>query len=112
MGRPVAARLVGQDTRRILLMWKSATTGLVLLAVGAAKFAEHTSRTPSLEDYLAFRCAPGASALDAGTASHMMASNLHCWGCPVLAIGAGLVAFAAFSAVRSSPRRATSAIRP
>ncbi len=92
-------------------MWKSATTGLVLLGAGAAKFTEHANRAPALEDYLAFRCGPGASALDAGTASHTLLSNLHCWGCPVMAIGAGLVAFAIFKAVRPSPRRGPSAIR-
>jgi len=92
-------------------MWKSATTGLVLLAAGGAKFAEHASRAPTLDDYLAFRCGRGASALDAGTASHMMLSDLHCWGCPAMAIGAGLVAFAAVRAVRPSPRRATSPLR-
>ena len=90
-------------------MWKSATTGLVLLGAGAAKFAEHANRAPTLEDYLAFRYGPGATAL--GTASHTLLSNLHCWGCPVMAIGAGLVAFATFKAVRRSPRRAPSAIR-
>ncbi len=92
-------------------MWKSATTGLVLLVTGAAKFADHANRAPTLEDYLAFRCGPGASALGAGPASHTLLSNLHCWGCPVMAIGAGLMAFAVVRALRPSRRGVRSAIR-
>jgi hypothetical protein len=92
-------------------MWKSTMTGLVLLVTGADKFAEHASRAPSFEDYLAVRCGPGATAFSAGTASHALLSNLHCWGCPVMAIGAGLLAFAAVKAIRPSPRQTRSAMR-
>ena len=111
MGVPVAAGLVGQDTRRSLRMWKSATTGLALLAIGSAKLADHANRALTLEDYLAFRCGPDASPLGASTASHTLLSNLHCWGCPVMAIGAGLVAFAAVRAFRPLPRGGPSAVR-
>lgn len=89
-------------------MWKTATTGLIMLVTGAAKFAEHASRAPTLEDYLAFRCGPGATAM--GTAAHSLLSNLHCWGCPVMAIGAGLLVYAGVRSFRPWPSRAASAL--
>ena len=69
-------------------MWKWMISGLALLVAGSVRFAFHLNRTPTLEDYLAFRCGgetAGAFHIDA------LASAGHCWGCYAMAIGATMI---------------------
>lgn len=81
-------------------MWKLAATGGVLLIAGAAKFADHLNRVPTLEDYLAFRCGGTGMAAEPGTLGHALLSAGHCWGCYAMALGAGLLAVSAWYTVR------------
>lgn len=72
-------------------MWKWMISGLALLVAGSVRFAFHLNRSPTLEDYLAFRCG-GQSAGSSG-AFHIdaLASAGHCWGCYAMAIGAAMI---------------------
>ncbi len=56
-------------------MWKLVATGAGLLVLGAVKFAAYLNRTPTLEDYLAFRCGPSEQALLTGSAGHALAQR-------------------------------------
>ncbi len=90
-------------------MWKLVTTGGALLIAGAAKFADHLNRVPTLEDYLAFRCGGTGSVAEPGTWGHALLSVGHCWGCFAMALGAGLLAVSAWKAFLpedGGPRRA------
>ncbi len=81
-------------------MWRTAATGGVLLIAGAAKFAEHLNRVPTLQDYLAFRCGAANPAFEPGTLGHTLLSPGHCWGCYAMALGAGLLAVSVWQAIR------------
>jgi hypothetical protein len=76
-------------------MWKWMMSGLALLVAGSVRFAFHLNRTPTLEDYLTFRC--GGQAAGTGSAFHIdaLASAGHCWGCYAMAIGAAMIVAAA-----------------
>lgn len=78
-------------------MWKLILAGGALFVAGAAKFHDQVrliGRTPTLEDYLAFRCG-SEGAIPLGSA-HVDAASLlmHCWGCYAMVAGAALVAAA------------------
>lgn len=75
-------------------MWKLAATGAALLIAGAVKFTAYLNRTPTLEDYLAFRCGPSEQASLAGSVVHTLLNWAHCWGCYAMAAGAALMLFA------------------
>ncbi len=80
-------------------MWKWMITGAALLVAGALRFGQHLNRTPTLEDYLAFRC--GGQTSGAASLFHMdaLASAGHCWGCYAMALGALMIAVTALRAV-------------
>lgn len=79
-------------------MWKIAALGTALAAAGAVKFNTHLAelgRQATLQDYLAMRCgsvAPGGAAHDIQAQALM-----HCWGCYVMAAGAAILFFAAWT---------------
>jgi hypothetical protein len=85
-------------------MWKPAATGSALFVAGAAKFAVHLNRVPTLEDYLAFRCGAPGSGKDVSALEHLLGSAGHCWGCYAMAAGAAIVAVAAWHWARNAAR--------
>jgi hypothetical protein len=79
-------------------MTKWLMAGTALLVAGLLKIWQHTSAPMTLEDYLAFRC---------GSASEVHGDSFltffgHCWGCPVAAIGAAMILYAAAMIMVSS----------
>ncbi|MGA1342467.1 MAG: hypothetical protein ACO33A_05380 [Hyphomonas sp.] len=85
-------------------MFKRAAAGLAVFLAGAVRFALHLGRSPTLEDYLAFRCA-GSAAADSFLLPGTLLSLGHCWGCGAMAAGAGLMAWVAVSRRAPGPRR-------
>lgn len=81
-------------------MWKLAATGAVLLVAGAVRFSYFLNRTPTLEDYLAFRCGPSEAARLGVPGGHWLSAWAHCWGCPAMAAGAALLMLACVLALR------------
>lgn len=83
-------------------MLKWMFSGAALLVVGAIKFALYLGRTPTLEDYLAFRC--GASTNAASGALHVdgLLPFAHCWGCYAMAAGAAILLVGAVQAIRQA----------
>lgn len=76
-------------------MWRYLTAGALLFAAGALKLTEQVrlmGRTPTLEDYLAFRCGTGDEAALVTAHGDLASVLLHCWGCYAMAAGAALVA--------------------
>lgn len=76
-------------------MWRYLTAGALLFAAGALKLTEQVrlmGRTPTLEDYLAFRCGTGDEAALVTTHSDLASVLFHCWGCYAMAAGAAIVA--------------------
>lgn len=69
---------------------------LVSVVVGSVRFAQHLNRPMTLDDYLAFRCAPGDAAIGPGGFGHAILSAAHCWGCYAMVVGVGLLVFAAW----------------
>ena len=80
-------------------MWKFAATGAALLVAGAVKFTTYLNRTPTLEDYLAFRCGLSEQASLAGSGAHTLLNWAHCWGCYAMAAGAATLLLAMFMAL-------------
>jgi len=80
-------------------MWKLAATGAALLVAGAVKFTAYLNRTPTLEDYLAFRCGPSEQASLAGSVGHTLLSWAHCWGCYAMMAGAVMLLLGMFMAL-------------
>jgi hypothetical protein len=78
---------------------------MAVFLAGAVRFALPLGRSPTLEDYLAFRCA-GSGGADSAVLPEALLSLGHCWGCPAMAAGAGLMVWAAVLAVFSGQRRA------
>jgi len=78
---------------------------MAVFLAGAVRFALAPGRSPTLEDYLAFRCAGGGGA-DSAVLPEALVSLGHCWGCPAMAAGAGLMVWAAVSPALSGQRRA------
>ena len=76
--------------------------GTLLLVVGLLKIRQHVNAPMSLEDYLAFRC---GSVGDSHTESFLSFAG-HCWGCPVSAIGAAMIAYALYLAFAGLQRPA------
>lgn len=72
-------------------MFKLAAAGLAIFVAGAIKFTLHLGRSPSLEDYLAFRCASAGTA-ESAWLNHSVLSSAHCWGCYAMAAGIALLA--------------------
>lgn len=93
-------------------MAKWLMTGSALLVAGLLKIWQHTHAPKTLEDFLAFRC--GSAAETHGESLLSFAG--HCWGCPVAAVGAALIAYAAFTALlgaaQTPARRAVWTRRP
>lgn len=87
-------------------MWKFAVTGSILFVAGALKFAEHLNRTPTLEDYLAFRCGPAGAALETNMLAQATHAFGHCWGCYAMSVGVAFVAFAAWHWLTGLPSAA------
>lgn len=83
-------------------MTKWLLTGTALLVAGLLKIWQHTNAPMTLQDYLAFRC---GSATEAHGDSILTFAG-HCWGCPVAAAGAAMIAYAAFMIMASSRRAA------
>ncbi|MAB10539.1 hypothetical protein [Hyphomonas sp.] len=83
-------------------MTKWLMAGTALLVAGLLKIWQHTNAPMTLEDYLAFRCGSASGA--AGDSFLTFAG--HCWGCPVAAIGAAMVAYSAVMIMASSRRQA------
>ena len=86
-------------------MFKRAVAGLAVFLAGAVRFALPPGRSPTLEDYLAFRCA-GAGAADSAFLPEALLNLGHCWGCSAMAAGAGLMVWSAVSPSASGQRRA------
>jgi len=87
-------------------MKKTLSAGSLLLAVGMLKIWQHTNAPMTLQDYLAFRCG-------SATASHsdsFLSFAGHCWGCPVAAVGAAIIAYSLFQAVTAMKRPARRAV--
>lgn len=80
-------------------MSKLAAAGLAIFVAGAIKFALHLGRTPSLEDYLAFRCG-GADTAGSALLNHSVLNWAHCWGCYAMVAGAALLVLALLRRVR------------
>jgi len=87
-------------------MWKLAATGCSLLVAGAVQFTAFLNHTPTLEDYLAFRCGPSAQAAISDAAGRTLIGFAHCWGCYAMAIGVGLLLLAAVQAMARSREEA------
>lgn len=85
-------------------MFKLAAAGLAIFLAGATKFALHLGRSPTLEDYLAFRCG-GPEASESLLLPHALFSLAHCWGCYAMAAGAALMAWVAVSQLASARKR-------
>lgn len=85
-------------------MFKLAAAGLAIFLAGAIKFALHLGRSPTLEDYLAFRCG-GPEASESLLLPHALFSLAHCWGCYAMAAGAALMAWMAVSQLASARKR-------
>lgn len=86
-------------------MFKLAAAGLAIFLAGAIKFALHLGRSPTLEDYLAFRCG-GPEASESLLLPHALFSLAHCWGCYAMAAGAALMAWVAVSQLASARKQA------
>ena len=86
-------------------MFKLAAAGLAFLLAGAIKFALHRGRSPTLDDYLAFRCR-GSETGESVLFSHTLLNLAHCWGCYAMAAGAALVAWVAVSQIASTRKHA------
>lgn len=87
-------------------MWNFAVTGSVLLIAGALRTAKYLNRTPTLEDYLAFRCVPAGAAPDTDMLAQAAHVFGHCWGCYAMASGAAFVAFAVWRCLAGLPSAA------
>lgn len=85
-------------------MWKLAAAGAALLIAGAVRFAAYLNRTPTLEDYLAFRCGPSEQMSLASAAGHTLLNWAHCWGCYAMAAGAALLLMAMLAALAQRRR--------
>ena len=85
-------------------MWKLAATGAALLITSAVKFTAYLNRTPTLEDYLAFRCGPSEQASLVGSAGHTVLNWAHCWGCYAMAAGAAMLILAMIAALSQRRR--------
>jgi Fe-S cluster biogenesis protein NfuA len=83
-------------------MTKWLMAGTALLVAGLLKIWQHTNAPMTLQDYLAFRC---GSATEAHGDSFLTFAG-HCWGCPVAAAGAAMIAYAAVMIMASSRRAA------
>lgn len=77
-------------------MWTFAVTGSTLFIAGALKFAGHLNRTPTLEDYLAFRCGPAGAAMETSLFAQPALASGHCWGCYAMSAGAVFASLAAW----------------
>ncbi len=80
-------------------MLKIAAAGGALIVAGGTQLAHHLNRPMTLVDYLAFRCGTADTSLATGATGHALSALGHCWGCYAMAIGAGLLAFAAWRAL-------------
>lgn len=75
-------------------MLRYLTAGTLLFAAGALKLTEQVrlmERTPTLEDYLAFRCGTGDEAALVTAHGDLASVLFHCWGCYAMAAGAAIV---------------------
>lgn len=68
--------------------------GTLLFVAGALKLTEQVQLmrlTPTLEDYIAFRCGTGDEAALMTAHGDVASVLLHCWGCYAIGIGAAIV---------------------
>ena len=86
-------------------MFKLAAAGLAIFLAGAIKFALDLGRSPTLEDYLAFRCG-GPEASESLLLPYALFSLAHCWGCYAMAAGAALMVWVAVSQLASTRKQA------
>jgi hypothetical protein len=76
-------------------MLKFLIAGAALFVAGALKLTEEVrllGRTPTLEDYLAFRCGGSEAAALTGSHGDLASVLFHCWGCYAMAAGAAIIA--------------------